>query len=101
VLLAKELHTILNVLGLTRPSRAGLELMTSWMLSESTITRLLQPVFFLTLNFLQDIWDWWLFVMYVFSLKTNGKAILYFILKIFSSLLFVIFSYHIRTKTKI
>jgi hypothetical protein len=35
---------ILNVLGLTRPARAGFELTTSRMLSESTTTRLPQPV---------------------------------------------------------
>jgi hypothetical protein len=36
---------ILNVLGLTRPARAGLELTTFRLLSESTTTRLRQPVF--------------------------------------------------------
>jgi hypothetical protein len=35
---------VLNVLGLTRPARAGLELTTSRMLSESTSTRLRQLV---------------------------------------------------------
>jgi hypothetical protein len=45
VLLTKEQSLpILNVLGLTRPARTGLELTTSRMLSESTTTRLLQPV---------------------------------------------------------
>jgi hypothetical protein len=44
VLLAKEQSLpILNVLGFTRPARAGLELTTSRMLSESTTTRLRQP----------------------------------------------------------
>jgi hypothetical protein len=43
VLLAKEQSLpILNVLGLTWPARAGLELMTSRMVSESTTTRLPQ-----------------------------------------------------------
>jgi hypothetical protein len=43
--LAKEQSLpILNVLGLTRPARAGLELMTYRLLSESTTTRLRQPV---------------------------------------------------------
>jgi hypothetical protein len=46
VLLAKEQSLpILNVLGLTRPARTRLELTTSRMLSETTTTRLLQPVF--------------------------------------------------------
>jgi hypothetical protein len=45
VLLAKERSLpILNVLGFTRSTRAGLELKTSQMLSESTTTTLLQPV---------------------------------------------------------
>jgi hypothetical protein len=45
VLLAKKQSLpILNVLGLTRPARAGLELTTSRLLSESTTTRLRQPV---------------------------------------------------------
>jgi hypothetical protein len=45
VLFAKEQSLpILNVLGLTRPARAELELTTSRMLSESTTTRLPQPV---------------------------------------------------------
>jgi hypothetical protein len=45
ILLAKEQSLpILNVLGLTRPARAGLELTTFRLLSESTITRLQQPV---------------------------------------------------------
>jgi hypothetical protein len=43
VFLAKEQSLpLLNVLGLTRPARAGLELKTSRMLNESTTTRLLQ-----------------------------------------------------------
>jgi hypothetical protein len=47
VLLAKEQSLpILNVLGLTRPARFGLELTTSWMISESTTTRLPQLVIF-------------------------------------------------------
>jgi hypothetical protein len=41
----EQLLPILNVLGLTRPARAGLELSTSLMLSESITTWLLQPVF--------------------------------------------------------
>jgi hypothetical protein len=46
MLLAKEQSlTILNVLGLTRLARAGLELTTSRMLSESTTTTLPQPYF--------------------------------------------------------
>jgi hypothetical protein len=46
VLLAKEQSLpILNVLGLTRPARAGLEFTTSRLLSESTTNRLQQPVF--------------------------------------------------------
>jgi hypothetical protein len=46
VLLAKEQSLpILNVLGLTRLAWAELELTTSRMLSESTTTRLSQPVF--------------------------------------------------------
>jgi hypothetical protein len=45
VLLAKEqLLPILNFLGLTRPARAELELTTYRLLSESTTTRLRQPV---------------------------------------------------------
>jgi hypothetical protein len=45
VLLAKEQSLpILNVLGLTRPARAGFELTTSRLLSESTTTRLRQAV---------------------------------------------------------
>ena len=45
VLLAKEQSLpILNVLGLTRPARAGLELTTYCLLSESTTTRLRQPM---------------------------------------------------------
>jgi hypothetical protein len=45
VLLAKEQSLpILNVLGLTQPARAGLELTTFRLLSESTTTRLRQPV---------------------------------------------------------
>jgi hypothetical protein len=40
----KQLLPILNVLGLTRPAQAGLEFRTSSMISESTITRLPQPV---------------------------------------------------------
>jgi hypothetical protein len=44
VLLAKKQSLpILYVLGLTRPARAGLELTTSHLLSESTTTRLRQP----------------------------------------------------------
>jgi hypothetical protein len=39
--------TILNVLGLTRPARAGLELTTSHMLSESTTTGLPQILWFM------------------------------------------------------
>jgi hypothetical protein len=35
----------LNVLGLTRPAQAGLELTTYRLLSESTTTRLRQPVY--------------------------------------------------------
>jgi hypothetical protein len=43
--LAKEQSLpILDVLGLTRPARAGLELTTSRLLSESTTIRLRQPV---------------------------------------------------------
>jgi hypothetical protein len=43
VLLAKEQSlSILNVLGLTRPTQAGLELMTCRLLSESASTRLQQ-----------------------------------------------------------
>jgi hypothetical protein len=42
---------ILNVLGLTRPARAGLELTTSRMLSESTTTRLQQPVIMVMATF--------------------------------------------------
>jgi hypothetical protein len=46
MLLAKEQSLpILNVLGLTRPARAGLELTTYRLLSESTTTRLRQPVY--------------------------------------------------------
>jgi hypothetical protein len=46
--LAKEQSLpILNVLGLTRPAREGLELATFWMLSESTTTRLPQPLMML------------------------------------------------------
>jgi hypothetical protein len=45
MLLAKEQSLpILNILGLTRPARAGLELMTYPLLSENTTTRLWQPV---------------------------------------------------------
>jgi hypothetical protein len=45
VLLAKEQSLpILNVLGLTRPAQAGLELTTYRLLSENTTTRLRQPV---------------------------------------------------------
>jgi hypothetical protein len=45
VLLAKEKSLpILNVLGLTRPARAGLELTTTRMLIKSTPTRIQQPV---------------------------------------------------------
>jgi hypothetical protein len=45
VLLAKEQSLpFLNVLGLTRPARAGLELTTYRLLSKSTTTRLQQPV---------------------------------------------------------
>jgi hypothetical protein len=45
VLLAKEQSLpILNVLGLTRPARAKLELTTYRLISESTTTRLRQPV---------------------------------------------------------
>jgi hypothetical protein len=45
VLLAKNQSLpILNILGLTRPARAGLELTTYRVLSESTTTRLRQPV---------------------------------------------------------
>jgi hypothetical protein len=45
VLLAKKQSLpILNVLGLTRPARAGLELTTYRLLSENTTTRLRQPV---------------------------------------------------------
>jgi hypothetical protein len=45
VLLAKEQSLPnLNVLGLTRPALAGLELITYRLLSESTTTRLRQPV---------------------------------------------------------
>jgi hypothetical protein len=45
VLLAKKQSLpILNVLGLTRPVRMGLKLTTSRLLSESTTTRLLQPL---------------------------------------------------------
>jgi hypothetical protein len=45
VLLAKEQSLpILNVLGLTRPVRAGFELMTYCLLREDTTTRLRQPV---------------------------------------------------------
>jgi hypothetical protein len=46
VLLAKKQSVpILNALSLTRPALAGLELKTSRLLSESTATRLRQPVF--------------------------------------------------------
>jgi hypothetical protein len=46
VLLAKEQSLpILNVLCVTRPARAGLELTTYRLLSESTTTRLRQPVY--------------------------------------------------------
>jgi hypothetical protein len=46
VLLAKEQSLpILKVLGLTRPTRVGLELKTYRLLSESTTTRLRQPVY--------------------------------------------------------
>jgi hypothetical protein len=49
VLLAKEQSlSILNVLGLTRPARAGLELTTYQLLSESTTTRLRQPVYMIS-----------------------------------------------------
>jgi hypothetical protein len=45
VLLAKKQSLpILNVLGLTRPTRAGLELTTYRLPSESTTTRLRQPI---------------------------------------------------------
>jgi hypothetical protein len=48
VLLAKEQSIpILNVLGLMRPARAGLELTTYRLLSENTTTRLRQPVYVL------------------------------------------------------
>jgi hypothetical protein len=47
VLLAKEQSLpISNVLGLTRPAQARLKLTTSRLLSESTTTRLRQPVKF-------------------------------------------------------
>jgi hypothetical protein len=46
VLLAKKQSLpILNVLGLTQPARAGLELTTYRLLSESTTTRLRQPLY--------------------------------------------------------
>jgi hypothetical protein len=52
VLVTKEQSLpILNVLGLKRRARAGLGLMTSWMLSESTTTRLPQPVIVLLYNY--------------------------------------------------
>ena len=48
LLLAKEQSLpILNVMGFMRPSRAGLKLMTSRMLSESTTTRLTQQTYML------------------------------------------------------
>jgi hypothetical protein len=48
VIIAKEQSLpILNVSGLTRPAWAGVELTTSRMLSESTTTRLRQPVYML------------------------------------------------------
>jgi hypothetical protein len=51
VLLAKEQSLpILNTLGLTQPARAGLELTTYRLLSESTSTRLLQPVILMKLD---------------------------------------------------
>jgi hypothetical protein len=50
-LLAKEQSLpILNVLSLTRPARAGLELTTYRLLSESTTTRLRQPVWTILVN---------------------------------------------------
>jgi hypothetical protein len=44
VFVAKQSPPILNILGLTQPARAGLELTISWMLSESTTTKLPQLV---------------------------------------------------------
>jgi hypothetical protein len=52
VILTSECHaldegaitTYYNILGMTRLARVGLEHTTSWMLSESTTTRLPQPV---------------------------------------------------------
>jgi hypothetical protein len=59
VLLAKEQSLpILNVLPLTRPARAGLELTTSRMLSESTTTRLPQPVTKDIKQFIQHMGQW-------------------------------------------
>jgi hypothetical protein len=43
LLAKKQSLPILNVLGLTRPARAGFELTTYRLLSESTTTRLRQP----------------------------------------------------------
>jgi hypothetical protein len=44
VILTSECRALSEVLGLTRPARAGLELTTSQMLSEITNTRLPQPL---------------------------------------------------------
>jgi hypothetical protein len=43
-LVKEQSLAILNVLGLTRPARAGLELTTYRLLRESTTTRLRQPM---------------------------------------------------------
>jgi hypothetical protein len=49
VILPSECHALgeeaITVLGLTRPARAGLKLTTYRLLSESTTTRLRQPVY--------------------------------------------------------
>ena len=56
----KQSLPILNVLGLTRPARAGLELTTSRLLSESTTTRLQQRFQVMTSDccFLNDDLNW-------------------------------------------
>jgi hypothetical protein len=68
VLLAKEQSLpILNVLGLTRPTWVGLKLTTFCLISESTTTRLRQPVFGTCML--------WLFILLRF-IRQNTEIIL-------------------------
>jgi hypothetical protein len=62
---------MLNVLGLTRPARAGLELMTSRVLSESTTTKLPVGWLFTVLRPAQEFFTY----METSTLPVNRKTV--------------------------